>query len=368
MTLPGVELLRPSELPSYAAFESSVDGTHVSHTLEYRAVLRDILDVRDTYLVAKSDSEIVGALPMFVAEGPYGNVMNSLPFYGSHGGVMISSTVRDPEGVFRSLVSGMRDLAKELDVITATIVTAPLMPHRELFESLTSPWFVDERIAQICRLPPADDPRGTEEALAVTFDPKRWWDVRKARRVGVRCEPATDLEDMRFLADVHHLNMGRLGVPPKDWPFFESVMRHLPADRGWRLFLARLDGRPIGALLMLYHAQVAEYFVPAILEEYRSCQAGSLLVFEAMKQAVAEGYRWWNFGGTAPTGQEGVYHFKQRWGARDEPYRYFGIGFGDTGGLRRLSAEQLLAAYPNFFVIPFRLLDSSERNHAGVFT
>ena len=171
---------------------------------------------------------------------------------------------------------------------------------------------------------------------------------------------------MRFLADVHAQNMERLGVPPKDWRVFESIRRHLPYGSGWRIFVARLDGRRIGALLALYHGRIAEYFVPAIVEEHRSTQAGSLMVFEAMVRAMTDGYRYWNLGGTAPNGQEGVYRFKRRWGATDAPYRYFGIGFGDTGGLRRLTSEQLLPAYPNFFVIPFRLLGTSDRTEAGV--
>jgi GNAT acetyltransferase-like protein len=362
---PAAELLTTADESNYDAFVGTVDGTHVTHTLGYRAVLRDALNARDVYLVAKVGGEIVGALPLFIAEGPFGNVLNSLPFYGSHGGVVIVDG-RDPEEVFLALLSGLRELAEELDVTTATIVTSPLMSHADFYDSLASPWFVDERIGQICHLPSASDSRGIEEALADAFDPKRWWDVRKSRRLGVRCERSDDVEDMRFLADVHRRNMNRLGVPPKDWRVFEAIMRHLPHDLGWRLFVSRLDGRRIGALLVLYHNQVAEYFVPAVLEEHRSTQAGSLLVFEAMKQAVADGYGLWNLGGTAPTGQEGVYRFKQRWGAEDKPYRYFGFAFGSTGGLRRLRPQQLLAAYPNFFVLPFRLLDRPERNSEGV--
>jgi hypothetical protein len=365
VTFPVVEVLTSSDEPSYAALVSSVDGTHVTHTLAYRAMLRDVLNARDTYIVAKSGGEVVGALPMFTAEGPHGNMMNSLPFYGSHGGVLLSGSVQDPEAVFMALLSCMRDLAKELDVITSTIVTGPLMPYQELFHSLTSPWFVDERIGQICQLPSVDDCVGTEEALVDTLDPKRLWDVRKARRMGVTCEESDDIEDMRFLADVQARNMERLGVPPKAWGAFESIMRHFSAGSGWRLFVARLDGLRIGALLALYHGRIAEYFVPAVVAEHRSTQAGSLMVFEAMLRASADGYRYWNLGGTALTGQEGVYRFKQRWGASDEPYNYFGIGFGDTNGLRALTPEQLLTAYPNFFVIPFRLLDSSERKDPG---
>lgn len=366
MTRLHVDLLTPRDEGAYAAFVDSIPGTHVSHTLEYRAVLRDVLDARDAYLVAASGEEVVGALPLFLAEGPYGNVLNSLPFYGSHGGMVIPSDAPNPDEVLQALSSGLGDLARQLDAITATIVTGPLMPHRERFVARVSPWFVDERIGQICRLPSVEGAEATERAIAEAIDPKRWWDVRKARRLGVTCRGSVDIDDLRFLERIHAASMERLGVPPKTWSVFGSVIRHFPAGSGWRLFVADRDGERIGALLALYHGEIAEYFVPAVAEEHRGTQAGSLLVFEAMKHAAADGFRYWNLGGTAPVGQDGVYRFKRRWGATDEPYRYVGIGFAPTDALRELSAEQLRSSYPNFFVIPFRMLAGGSRSRSEV--
>jgi hypothetical protein len=361
MTQPQVELLTTGDEPGYDAFVDSVDGTHVSHTSGYRAVLRDVLDASDHYLVARRGGEIVGALPSFLAEGPYGNVLNSLPFFGSHGSIVVSADDPDADGVISTLVSGLGDLAREHDAVTATIVTGPLLPHQERLEASIAPWFVDERIGQICRLPSADDPRGAAGALIEAVDPKRRWDVRKARRLGVTCEESFEADDLRYLATIHASGMQRLGVPAKGRRVFRSIVRHLPAGSEWRLFIARLDGERIGGLLALYHGAIAEYFVPAVASEHRSTQAGSLLVFAAMERAIVDGFRYWNLGGTATSGQEGVYRFKERWGAKDAPYRYLGIGFGDTEWLIDRTPEELLTAYPSFFVVPFGSLDAAGR-------
>jgi hypothetical protein len=259
----------------------------------------------------------------------------------------------------------LRELAAALDVVTATVVSGPLSPHLAYYESHLHPWFVDGRIAQVCRLPRADA-RDAEDGLIGMLDASRWWDVRKARRLGVRVERSDSPGDLAFLSSVHSSNMQRLGVVPKGPRFFGSIPGHLGWGRGCKLFTARLEGELIAGLLTLYHRDVVEYFVPAVREERRSTQAGSLLVFEAMKDAVASGYRYWNFGGTATAGQEGVYRFKHRWGAQDMPYRYYGIAFAETDQLRTLRSAEILATYPHFYVLPFDQLVATGEPSARV--
>jgi hypothetical protein len=98
---------------------------------------------------------------------------------------------------------------------------------------------------------------------------------------------------------------------------------------------------------------VVEYFTPATDVGYRGLQPMSLLVFTAMQDAVRRGCRWWNWGGTWVT-QDGVYRFKKRWGTVDRRYFYHTTVFDK--GILRCSPEQLLEAYPYFYVVPFTQL------------
>jgi lipid II:glycine glycyltransferase (peptidoglycan interpeptide bridge formation enzyme) len=59
-----------------------------------------------------------------------------------------------------------------------------------------------------------------------------------------------------------------------------------------------------------------------VADEYKDQQALSALVLHAMAEAVVEGREFWNWGGTWRS-QEGVYRFKNRFGAIDKTYRYF---------------------------------------------
>ena len=59
------------------------------HSLQYRNFLRSILDdVDDCYFCAFHNDELIAILPLFIKKGVYGSVINSLPFYGSHGGIV----------------------------------------------------------------------------------------------------------------------------------------------------------------------------------------------------------------------------------------------------------------------------------------
>ena len=49
--------------------------------------------------------------------------------------------------------------------------------------------------------------------------------------------------------------------------------------------------------------------------------------------------------------------FKSRWGSEDLPYRYY-VRLRDRSLLTR-RREELLAAYPNFYVLPFSVLEDA---------
>ena len=111
----------------------------------------------------------------------------------------------------------------------------------------------------------------------------------------------------------------------------------------------------VAALLVFFYNGIAEYYMPAIQEEYRAEQPLSGLILAAMKDAVAKRCRWWNWGGTGLS-LDGVYHFKSRWGTQDMNYWYHTKFHVDAAGPKALSKEELLREYPYYFVLPFSAL------------
>src|SRR5437763_14041513 len=85
-----IERLRDDEADAYERFLARSPLTLLYHGAKYRRLLRTLLDADDWYLVARdSQGTIVGALPSFVLrDEANGSVLNSLPYYGSNGGLL----------------------------------------------------------------------------------------------------------------------------------------------------------------------------------------------------------------------------------------------------------------------------------------
>lgn len=358
MTL-AIERLTSARDDEYVDLLGSIPGSLVFQTLRYRDFLASILDEsEDRYLVAVDGGRVVGALPAFLKRNPrHGNVLNSLPFYGSNGGVLVSPLHPDASAVRRALLGAFQEVAREDDVVSSTIVSNPLDPQEELYRELTAHNLADERIGQLTPLPRLGD--ATSDALVGAalmrlYHTKTRNIVRKGLLSGAEVTHDGSLESLRELAAIHAANMQAIGGVAKPWNVFEAVRRTFAYDTEYRVYTAKLDGTTIAALLVFFHHDVCDYYTPATVAEYRGQQPGSLLIFQAMKDAVMRGCAHWNWGGTWLS-QKGVYDFKSKWGTRDHTYRYY-VREYPRSELRALDRATILREYPYYYTVPFDVL------------
>lgn len=345
-----IKALDSASEKKYDDFLLGSSNTLFFASLKYRNFLREFLGTKDTYLVATDDSgEIKGALPAFLKENSeHGNVLNSLPFYGSNGAVI---THDGNEETGRQLIEAFYDLAKENKCVSTTLVSSPLDPKEDLYERHTAYDLKDSRIGQLSPLPDAKEDADAAVMKLIHYKTRNL--VRKAQKLNVEVSHGNDPGYLDFLIETHAENLAAIGGIAKPERFFRLVPKHFNYDSDYRIYVARKDGQLVAALLVFYFNKTVEYYTPVIKAEYRSSQALSLLIFEAMKDGVRAGYNWWNWGGTWAS-QGGVYHFKSQWGTQDKNYYYYTKISGDD--ILKKTKEQLLEAYPYFFVAPFNAL------------
>lgn len=306
-------------------------------------LISDHLEACPGWILAKNETGISGALPFLQSKpGDLGTVFNSLPYYGSNGGVL--QGVQDDQ-VKRLLIEGYFDYAKSQNACSATVITNPLIMDHEIYESTIEGFIRDERIGQITHLPENPD-----DELIKIFDDPRPRNIRRALKEGVQVSSGNEKVSVEFLYKVHVENMQAIGGLSKSWDFFEKLLSVMPRDL-WSVYIGSRNDQSIAALLVFYFNGTAEYFTPVIISEHRNTQALALVIYEAMKDAVSrKGCKNWNWGGTWLS-QGGVYDFKKRWGTNDYPYYYYTKLFNE--GVRSSSKEALLKDYPGFFVLPF---------------
>lgn len=341
-----VDLDDPAVIETYGQTVAREEGRLLYAAPDYWRSLERITGAELHALTATVDGRPVGAMAWLERPlGDLGSVVNSLPWYGSHGGCNISWSV-DSDPVRRALLGAFDDATRQ--AVCSTVVS-PLdeMSWADTYRQLLSPDMEDQRLSHTSLLPVGQP--DVESALDAAAGKKTRNIVRKSRSQGFKesCEGSD--EDWSFLHEVHAENMAALGGRPKSRGDFE-VLRQVLGARA-RLSVA-LDGTErVAALLLLRNETTVEYFTPCIRLAARSRQPLSFLIREAMVAMTGAGVGLWNWGGTG-VDQESLRHFKLGWGAQEKVYRYFVRCDPSLAEEIRSALGDLLAQAPGFYLVP----------------
>lgn len=340
-----IDLLTARDEEACEDFLRRQPGGLLYYSPRFRGFLRELLGCSEETLVSRDGDRITGLLGLMRQKGRFGDVINSLPFFGSNGGILA-----DTPAAFSGLKNAYNELVDNARVASATLIANPLQPadYTAVRHGLN-----DYRIGQFTHLAgAADDP----ERFMANFESSTRRNIRKALNSSVQI--AVDNNNFHFLEQVHRDNMARIGGKAKPVAFFPLVEQHFRAGDDFNLYVASIEGQTVAALLVFYYNQVVEYYIPVIVEEFRTYQPLALIIFEAMQEAARRGCRLWNWGGTWPD-QAGVHSFKKKWGTVEHPYVYY-IQVNNEA-IRHQTSETISTEYQNFYVIPFSLLDKCAR-------
>lgn len=339
----GVEALRPELTEVYDRYLLGHSSSLVYYSSKYKDFLKNLLRCEEEYLLAIEGADIRGILPLMYIEGDKGRVYNSLPYYGSNGGIIADDPV-----AHRELVNAYNTIACHETTVSSNIISNPFAQQDA---SDIQHNYTDYRIGQFTNILCQDNP--WDEIMA-RVDSSARRNVKKAIREGITVE--IDHAQMERLREIHQTNIRAIGGIPKTDEFFAMIPRYFTPGQDFDLYVAKKDGLVIAGLLLLYFNQTVEYFTPAIKSEYRSIQPLSLIVITAMANASRRGFVWWNWGGTWVS-QIGLYRFKKKWAANERNYYYY-TQLNDRSILNWTPAD-IFSAFPNFFVVPFSALNSN---------
>lgn len=324
-------------------------GNH--HFLNF---LENVAECKTHVLLAFAEGRIVGSLPFAIAEREgVGCVVNSLPWYGSHGSVLVGrGLVANAAGekVISALLAEFARAIDRPDLLSSTMILLPDQEsHIAAYEKILRPVQNDRRVSQITELPPGSD--RVAENLEAIFKQKTRNLVRKSRKQGFIEAVTDEAWAWDFLVKTHADNMAAIGGRAKPESHFQAMRANLPSEM-LRLSVCLSDGAPAAAMLVFKVGNVYEYITPVIVQEFRSRQPLTFLIWTAMLEAVRSGYARWNWGGTW-VGQENLHRFKEGLGGIDRPYSYL-ISATETGVAKlRDIKPQLSSLFPNFYVYPY---------------
>jgi hypothetical protein len=328
------------------------------HSVQYRNVLTDTVSAEPYYFIAIENGRIVGALPSFLKiNNRYGNILNSLPFFGSHGGFLVRSEfpLNKKVEIKNKLLEQFVSTAHKNRCILSTIITSPLDTDIDFYEKNIGYQFKDKRIAPIIRF--KDNILDSErEILYSIIEPDLRRTIRRPIKHGIIIETS---DDFKPLYEMNYGNLTSMNSIAQPLEYFKNIKNKVD-NNYYQLLYAKQDNSIIAGLLLFLFNKVVIYSVPAQKKEYSTEQANSLLIYTGMVKAINDSYKCWNFGGTSEE-QVSLHKFKSRWGTTDYPYYYYITRYANIDHIFAMEKAQLLQEYQWFYVLPFGELKTTSR-------
>ncbi len=246
------------------------------------------------YLIAKSDNQVVGVLPLCIFSGLKGKKEYcSLP-YCDVGGVVSNSKEIESELINQAL-SKMKDYRfNEMELRQRSI-------QQNLAENL-----IDRKVSMLLDLPENAD------SLLKSFKSKLRSQINKAVKNGLEFDCSNDKQSIDDFFYVFSRNMHILGSPPhsKNWFYTlrEMYQDDLLVGRVW------FEGKIIGAGILLFSGENVSIPWASTLRDYNRLAPNMMLYWNLLRVSCERGCRQFDFGRS--TYGEGTYKFKQQWGAK----------------------------------------------------
>lgn len=141
-----IELLQSEMLAAYDQYLLGRDDSILYYSSQYMRLLESLLNCEPHYLIALDGADIRGVLPLMILKTSQGKVYNSLPYYGSNGGILA-----DTPGAQKALLDSYSIIAADSSTVSTTIIHNPFaqqdtegIPHN----------YTDYRIAQFTQKAP----------------------------------------------------------------------------------------------------------------------------------------------------------------------------------------------------------------------
>lgn len=307
--------------------------------------LEQILQVNAKFIVAKENNELIGVMPIFCKESKLGTVVNSLPFFGSYGGV-----ISEKMEAKKNILDFLNKYNKEKDILASVIISNPF-ESPDIYDKYYK--FIDkvERIIQCVNLK-----NNLEKNLWKNFEQRVRRSIRKAKKNLVTIEYSEPSKEI--LADfydhhVENISAKNGSIKPKE--FFTCVKENFKINEDYDILTAKYESKAIAYLLVFYFKSYTEYYMPAYDVQKSNLQGTSLLIWESIKKSLTKNIEYYNFGGTHRI-QDSLYNFKKGWMTNDFHYNYY--IYSDLDRLEEIGKEDLKTNFKNFYVYNYNKISN----------
>jgi len=328
----------------YENFVNNINNCTVFHSKKFLTFLESTLNESAKILTYKKNGEIQGVMPFFEKKNKAGLVINSLPFFGSYGGVL-----SDKKIVKKTILEYFNEYAKSKESLSTVIISNPFEKNED-YNLFSKYDIIEKRFTQY-----TDLSGHTEQDLFQNFEKRTRGAIKKAEKNNVTTTIENDnLNHFETFYNFYKNSATKKNIKIKPETIFSNISKNFESSKDFNIFVSWYDKKPIAYVLIFYHKHFAEYYIPAFDERFQNLQPISKTIWEAIKNAIKRKIKIFNFGGT-PNKESTLYLFKRGWKSQDLEYSYF-IN-RDLERLKDIGINKIKENFDNFFVIPYHELE-----------
>jgi len=328
------------ELEDYDYFLKKNEFSTFYHSGKFLKLLESLLGTGSKFVVAKDKDQIIGVMPLFVKESPFGKVVNSLPFFGSYGGI-----ISFDKNVKKGILEEINVFNKENDVLSSVIITNPFDPNNEHYEKYFSFNIKEQR-----RIQCTDLKDQSKQKLWELLEQRVRRSIRKTEKNNVIVQENGDAAIIDDFYNLHKKSMEEKNARAKPIEFFKNLKKIFNENEDYDIFVAKKDSENIGFLLVFYFNSFTEYYIPVFHSKWKNLQPTSILIWKSLERSIEKKIRYYNFGGTW-IDQTELYRFKRGWNAQDFNYYYY--IYRDLDRIKDLGLDEIKKNFENYYVTKY---------------
>jgi len=281
--------------------ERHARGT-IYHLPQWKDILGESFHHKPLYLFAKNEeSKICGIMPLFeIRSALTGHRLVSLPFS------YICGPIADTDSILNELIDKAKDLYHSLNCTYFEIRMGQHLPLSLELNSYFSTYVLE-----------LGDPAVVWKKL---HQKGVRWAIGKARRDGVVIHQYNSLNSLKTFFVLNQKTKKKLGVPAHPLNFLKDITQKLPEFS--KVYLAEVEGKPIAGIITISFKDTVCYAYGASDSKYLKYHPNDLLIWNAIEESCNKGYRYFDFGKTAPA-DAGLSRFKKHWGTEQKPLYYY---------------------------------------------
>ncbi|MGD9364679.1 MAG: peptidoglycan bridge formation glycyltransferase FemA/FemB family protein, partial [Desulfobacteraceae bacterium] len=288
-----IKIVNPVEFPYWNESISEMDGVSIFHTSNWAKVLSETYNYKPMFFIAMESRQIIGFLPLMdVNSFITGHRAVSLPFSDECNPICSDGETFDL----------LWDFAKEYGKKKGwnNIQVRGAMPKKGP-RTFNKEFFKHELILE-----------EQENAQMKKFRGSTKRNIKKALKYEVKTNDSDSISYVKAFYRLNCFTRKRHGLPPQPLKLFRMIQKNILSKGYGYVTLSSLNNKIIAGSIFFKFNDTITYKYGASILEYQKYRANNLIMWNAIKNAILNGKKMFDFGRT-DIDHYGLLQFKRGW-------------------------------------------------------